>query len=68
MVIHLKILSWALIFLLRLRFPPGKSIAKIITCTFLLNFFTGISSSGADFKTLFIINPHLNFSVKDKKI
>ena len=31
MAIHLRILSWALIFLLRLRFPPGKSVAKIIT-------------------------------------
>ena len=29
MVIHLKILSWALIFILRLRFLPGKSIAKL---------------------------------------
>ena len=28
---HYKILSWALIFLLRLRFPPGKSIATILT-------------------------------------
>ena len=26
MAIHLRILSWALFFLLRLRFPPGKSI------------------------------------------
>ena len=31
MAIHLRILSGALIFILRLRFPPGKSIAKIIT-------------------------------------
>ena len=30
MAIHLRILSWALIFLLPLRFPPGKSIAKIL--------------------------------------
>ncbi len=30
MAIHLAALSWALIFILRLRFPPGKSIAKII--------------------------------------
>ena len=27
MAIHLAALSWALIFILRLRFPPGKSIA-----------------------------------------
>ena len=27
MAIHLALLSWALIFILRLRFPPGKSIA-----------------------------------------
>ena len=26
---HLKILSWALIFLLRLRSPPGKFIARV---------------------------------------
>ena len=32
MAIHLRILSWALIFLLQLRFPPGKSIAKLNTC------------------------------------
>ena len=31
MAIHLAALSWALIFILRLRFPPGKSIAKVIT-------------------------------------
>ena len=31
MAIHLTVLSWALIFILRLRFPPGKSIAKVIT-------------------------------------
>ena len=31
MAILLRILSWALIFILRLRFRPGKSIAKIIT-------------------------------------
>ena len=31
---HIKILSCALIFLLRLRFPPGKSIATSYTvCT-----------------------------------
>ncbi len=30
MAIHLAALSWALIFILRLRFPPGKSIAKVI--------------------------------------
>ena len=29
--LHSKILSWALIFISRLRFPSGKSIAKIIT-------------------------------------
>ena len=28
MAIHLRILSWALIFIVRLRFPPAKSIAK----------------------------------------
>ena len=31
MAIHLAALSWALIFILRLRFPPGKSIAKFIS-------------------------------------
>ena len=31
MAIHLVVLSWALIFIIRLRFPPGKSIATIIT-------------------------------------
>ncbi len=31
MAIHLAALSWALIFILRLRFPPGKSIAKVKT-------------------------------------
>ena len=30
MAIHLAALSWALILILRLRFPPGKSIAKVI--------------------------------------
>ena len=29
MVIHLRILSWALIFILQLHFPPRKSIAEI---------------------------------------
>ncbi len=36
MAIHLAALSWALIFILRLRFPPGKSIAKVITCRLLV--------------------------------
>ena len=27
---HLKILSWALIFLLRLRFPPGKFVVTVL--------------------------------------
>ena len=31
MAFHIRILSWALIFILRLRFPPGKSIATTIT-------------------------------------
>ncbi len=30
MAIHLAALSWALTFILRLRFPPGKSIAKTV--------------------------------------
>ncbi len=30
MAIHLAALSWALIFILRLRFPPGKSIARVV--------------------------------------
>ncbi len=33
MAIHLAALTWALIFILRLCFPPGKSIAKVITTT-----------------------------------
>jgi hypothetical protein len=35
MAIHLAALSWALIFILRLRFPPGKSIAKVKKYRFL---------------------------------
>ena len=31
MAIHIRILSWALIFILRLRFPPGKSLVNILT-------------------------------------
>ena len=31
-----KTLSWALIFLTRLRFPPGSSIARIWSLTFTL--------------------------------
>ncbi len=34
MAIHLAALSWALIFILRLPFPPGKSIAKVILNAF----------------------------------
>ena len=30
MAIHFSILSWALIYILRLHFLPGKSIAKTI--------------------------------------
>ncbi len=36
MAIHLAALSWALIFILRLRFPPGKSIAKVRTHIYVL--------------------------------
>ena len=31
MTLHLRILSWALIFILRLRFPPSKSLVNITT-------------------------------------
>ena len=31
MVLHINILSWALIFILRLPFPAGKSIATILS-------------------------------------
>ena len=34
MVLHLKVLSWALIFILRLRFPSGKSIATMFYVNF----------------------------------
>ena len=30
MAIHIRILSWALIFILRLRFPPGESLVNIL--------------------------------------
>ena len=31
MAIHIRILNWALIFILKLRFPPGKSLVNILT-------------------------------------
>ena len=34
MSLPVRILSWALIFILRLRFPLGKSLVTILTCTF----------------------------------
>ena len=30
MTFHLRVLSWALIFITRLRFPPGKQLVKVI--------------------------------------
>ena len=27
----LKVICWALIFIIRIRFPPGKSLATILT-------------------------------------
>ena len=33
----LKVICWALIFIIRIRFPPGKSLATILNKLFVLN-------------------------------
>ena len=36
MAIHIRILSWALIFILQLWFPPGKSLVNILITMFVI--------------------------------
>ena len=47
MPLHIKIMSWALIFILRLRFPPGKSIATMLVWLI----FMGSNAQPPDFFT-----------------
>ena len=69
MAIHLRILSWAPIFKLRLRFPPGKSIAKKILifrakalmylCGYVVLLFHYVMSVSCSFASLFRRQPKL---------
>ena len=46
----LKVICWAIIFITRLRFPPGKSLATILKLFNILNGFDNLSySSTSDF-------------------
>ena len=51
MVLHINILSWALIFILRLPFPTGKSIATILN---LLTIFSCFSLFEFLFRILYV--------------